>query len=112
MLIARTGAIGNLASAATVAASAFEMKVTDPTPLIRKIDWERWNRLRRYRPSKESLSVQLCYVEPAGREAETHAVPSRAEGADTISTSAPSNGRIQGKVQRLEDYIDTDAVRT
>lgn len=43
------GLIGNLASAATVAASSFEMKATDPTDLIKQIDMERWTKLRHYK---------------------------------------------------------------
>ena len=39
------GSLAHLASAATVAASAAEMKVTDPRPLLAMIDQDRYGRI-------------------------------------------------------------------
>lgn len=41
------GAVGHLASAATVAASSFNMKLIDPGELLAAIDSARWEKLRR-----------------------------------------------------------------
>ena len=39
------GSIANLASAVTVAASSFDMEVTDPTPFLKMIDQKRFREL-------------------------------------------------------------------
>jgi hypothetical protein len=107
-----TGSIGNLASAATVAASSFDMKAVDPTMLIEQIDLERWNQLRQHK-TKEYVGVTaIAYVEPAGRTEETSASPN-SKGNESLRrklSGSTSSNRIVGKVQILGDMVDTDAV--
>lgn len=108
------GSIGNLASAATVAASSFEMKATDPTELINGIDMERWAKLRNYKSIEEKVS-SITYVEPAGEPEESDETQESVEVEDVGSADAKapekSSGEdIVGKVYRLGDMVDTDAV--
>lgn len=107
------GSIGNLASAATVAASSFDMKASDPTSLIEQINLERWNQLRRYKPVDKTLKSGIAYVEPAGSAEEGIGDTAGVEqGAETIITSSTNkSANIIGKVQKLGDMVDTDAVR-
>jgi aconitase A len=105
------GSIGNLASAATVAASSFEMKATDPTLLIKNIDLDRWANLRRHKSIEEKMST-ITYVEPAGETEKAPKTPeaeanSKIEGKQSATTSSAD---IVGKVLRLGEMIDTDAV--
>jgi hypothetical protein len=101
------GSIGNLASSATVAASLFSMQAADPTPLINKIDPERWNQIKRRKPAAEDAVAKFQYVEPAGESEEADGNTNKEK-----SDSAPnaSSDLITGKVQVLGEYIDTDAV--
>ncbi|SPO07049.1 probable aconitase family protein [Cephalotrichum gorgonifer] len=114
-----TGSIGNLASAATVAASSFDMKITDPQPLIDLIDQVRWDQLKG-RGSLRSVTPRGSeprYVEPCGLDNDHRDTPGV---GTTLSSSGPSpNGPlsfqegeeiISGKVNRLGDFIDTDAL--
>lgn len=107
------GSIGNLASAATVAASSFDMKASDPTSLIEAIDLERWNQLRRYKPADEDSKPGITYVEPAGGAEEGTGVAANVEQAaeNTVTSSTTKSANIVGKVQKLGDMVDTDAVR-
>ncbi|CAK7234873.1 hypothetical protein SBRCBS47491_009096 [Sporothrix bragantina] len=60
------GSIGNLASAATVAASSFNMAVTNPQSLIDQIPPERWEALKgRGSLSAAPLRSEPDWVEPA-----------------------------------------------
>jgi aconitase A len=105
------GSIGNLASAATVAASSFDMQAADPTSLIKNIDVERWAKLRRQK-SIEDKTSPVTYVEPA-RESEEAREEPEAESDSAIEakpTTTNSTADLVGKVQRLGDMIDTDAV--
>jgi len=102
------GSIGNLASSATVAASSFDMRVADPTPLIQKIDIERWNQLRRHMPAGNTDTVtKFEYMEPAGQSDDS---PRATEEDSSDPAPNASSEPIIGKVQRLGEYIDTDAV--
>lgn len=72
---------------------------------------ERWNELRKYRPSAETVATELKYVEPAGNSVDS--VETSGDSKEEVSsstTTASSSGVIKGKVQRLGDFIDTDAV--
>jgi homoaconitase/3-isopropylmalate dehydratase large subunit len=108
-----TGSIGNLASAATVAASSFDMRATDPTMLIKSIDIERWTKLRRHQ-SIEEHTILIAYVEPAGQAEEVEVTQTQGgNGKDESEVKGPgmtSSTDIIGKVYRLGDMIDTDAV--
>ncbi|KAL5365338.1 hypothetical protein BJX96DRAFT_181541 [Aspergillus floccosus] len=110
------GSFGNLASAATVAASSFEMKLRDPGALLDQIDLDRWHNLRGISAEspKRTDSYGPTYVEPrsySAREIQNkHPLRSQSE-AQTVSSTGGKEGDIMtGKVQRLGDFIDTDAL--
>lgn len=110
------GSIGNLASAATVAASSFEMKLKDPHEFLATIDLERWHTLRGISVSAtDTTQDQISYMEPSSSAtAETkNAGPTdvKSSEVDTSETADSSSSDVMtGKVQRLGDFIDTDAV--
>ncbi|KAJ9194052.1 hypothetical protein DTO164E3_4742 [Paecilomyces variotii] len=111
------GSIGNLSSAATVAASSFEMKVRDPHELLAAIDLERWNRLRGISSCKAlpSVSKGPTYVEPSGAPTNPRGsnvqTPGLCHSKSRSGHDKPSDGNImRGKVQLLGDFIDTDAL--
>ncbi|KAL2011398.1 hypothetical protein VTN00DRAFT_4116 [Thermoascus crustaceus] len=108
------GSIGHLASAATVAASSFEMKIIDPQKLLDSIDLDRWQRLKGTKPLTAPSNGSPVYVEPSGSS------DSPSDSQNPISSNTTivekddigSAGRdmLKGKVQRLGDFIDTDAL--
>ncbi|PKX91257.1 aconitase family protein [Aspergillus novofumigatus IBT 16806] len=105
------GSIGHLGSAAAVAASSFEMKLTDPHDLLRGINWERWISLRESSgPSANTgSSSHLTYVEPSGSRA---LAPERTVSSifSRYTQEPRFPGTLRGKVQLLGDFIDTDAL--
>lgn len=94
------GSLAWLASGATVAASAVEMKVTDPRPFLARIDQARFDRLL-HRDSK-ARPPEIRTSEP------TIQIEGSAAGNGASHESA--GRRIQGRVQRFGDNIDTDAI--
>lgn len=120
-----TGSVANLGSAATVAASSFNMQITDPRPFLESIDPAYLQKCVGYQPlgfeSGSEQQQELAYSEPYGVKEENidcnKPVPlarnTRANGASTnVSVSAGSSPEelIDGKVLLLGDFIDTDAV--
>jgi 3-isopropylmalate dehydratase small subunit len=138
------GSIGHITSAATVAASSFDMRIADPLSLLKAIDPQRLadclgsgklnaktTPLQYYEPgfeaaknaaaegsaAKDTKSVanarEMVYVTSTSNE--PSALPSASAGeAKTPSASAgdektPSSIK-KGKVQRLGDFVDTDAL--
>ncbi len=94
------GSLAHLASGATVAASAVQMKIADPRPLLAKIDQDRYAQIL-----GRTLASQVPHVrstEPAPALSKAHA---QASGG-TAAVSA----EVRGKVQRFGDNIDTDAI--
>jgi homoaconitate hydratase len=100
------GAIGNLASAATVAASSFEMEVRDPRELIDAIDKEKYQEYLEQWLDPE-ISITISEPNPILHD------PSNASSdssSDLSSQSTSLSESIKGKVQRFEDNVDTDAI--
>ncbi|HKS69141.1 MAG TPA: aconitase family protein, partial [Ktedonobacterales bacterium] len=94
------GSLAWLASAATVAASSLDMRVTDPRALLEHVDRDRLNRvlMRRLRMAPPRITVeepQMTVVPPA-------------EG--THAGAGAAGGTIHAKVQRFGDSVDTDAM--
>ncbi|KAJ5423117.1 hypothetical protein N7491_008333 [Penicillium cf. griseofulvum] len=109
------GSIGHLASAATVAASSFEMKLVDPSDLLAAIDLSQWDRLTTsaYLDAPSSKS-ELAYVEPCDCGDYPRALTQRQQRKEKRRPGKHRDKHtkiLQGKVQRLGDFIDTDAVR-
>src|SRR5262245_54793690 len=95
------GSLAYLASAATVAASAMALRVTDPRPLLARIDQERFYRILGRPPTRPLPEVQPTEPEPAvatGRSAAPAATGERAASS------------VRGRVQKFGDHVDTDAI--
>lgn len=93
------GSLAWLASAATVAASALDMRLSDPRPLLERVDRERLATILQRnnpRPAPEiTISEPVMTVTPLSSK------------TDGMSTAARV---IQSKVQRFGDSVDTDAI--
>ncbi|KAI9295859.1 3-isopropylmalate dehydrogenase [Neoconidiobolus thromboides FSU 785] len=110
------GSIGNLASAATVAASSFEMKITDPRPFLDTIDRERYEQMLEIWLAKGEPIV-LSEPNPVYIGKHDHGVDGT--GATTQSSvqedsneteESSFQGVIKGKAQVFGDHVDTDAI--
>ncbi|KAK6068988.1 aconitase family protein [Seiridium cupressi] len=104
------GSIGSLASAVTVAASSFDMAITDPTPLLDEIDSRR---LEAYLNQSKIAKNPPLYVEPGTRGMGPVQSPTIIAPQPRVSLSgAPQKPtpQIVGKVLTLGDFIDTDAL--
>ncbi|KAF9249740.1 hypothetical protein DTO027I6_9492 [Penicillium roqueforti] len=109
------GSIGHLASAATVAASSFEMKLVDPSDLIASIDLSQWERLRttRIHLNTTNSKSDLAYVEPCGSRGYPSATTQTQKHIENMRLDKDGERQVkslQGKVQKLGDFIDTDAL--
>jgi aconitate hydratase/homoaconitate hydratase len=101
------GSLAHLASAATVAASAPEMKVADPRPLLALVDQDRYRRILGERKPRRAPDVQI--VEPELRlTSSAGAQPASGKRARQADRAAAQ--RIHTRVQRFGDNIDTDAI--
>ncbi|KAJ5587977.1 aconitase family protein [Penicillium hispanicum] len=112
------GAMGNLSSAATVAASSFAMRVADPSPFIAEVEAGYFDAIKAHPLRKPSPSAvketKLAYVEPhyhssAGQSFAQH----RSKAGERGNVSMPSHNRrasIVDKVIRLGDFVDTDQI--
>ena len=108
------GSIANLASAATVAASSLKMEITDPRELLDAIDLGRLEKYLGYLPfENESFNSQetIQYSEPYGADQDQASdEPGSADTVPEPQMGAVSGQKIKGRVIRLGDFIDTDAV--
>jgi aconitate hydratase/homoaconitate hydratase len=100
------GSFAYLASGATVAASALSMKITDPRPLLAKVDREKFGRILGER--KPRRTPELVTIEPAPHLAAAGAPAATArEGRAQDKQQAAI---IKSRIQRFEDNVDTDAI--
>jgi len=104
------GSLAWLASAATVAASSVDMRITDPRPFLARIDRERYARLL-FR-DRTARVPEVTVREP---EVEGTFIPPGFAGPVTGRAEAdgggPSRARIiRAQVQRFGDHVDTDAI--
>ncbi len=96
------GSFAWLASAATVAVSAPELKVVDPRPWLSQLDQDRYRRI--LRRDVDVLVPTIQTSEPAPVSAPEAAVAHASTGA-----AAPAS-TITARVQRFGNHIDTDAL--
>jgi aconitate hydratase/homoaconitate hydratase len=100
------GSLAYLASAATVAASSLAMVVTDPRPLLERVDRARYARLLG-RDGGRMPEVRVpSEVEPVEPVVEVVAPAVAAAGRAGAAARAP----MVGRVQRFGDAVDTDAI--
>ena len=100
------GSLAHLASAATVAASAQQMKIADPRPLLARVDPERFRRILGERKPRRTPEVRI--VEP-----QIHLAPAAAGAASARAARKADRQRaapIRSRVQRFGDNVDTDAI--
>lgn len=108
-----------------MAASSFDMKVKDPYDLISQVNIEQWNSLRGLKSSSlldHRQPTPLMYLEPSGPFGSSPSATDMptVQRDDSLTSPAPELKEVassvleekimKGKVQRLGDYIDTDAV--
>ncbi|KAA0227927.1 3-isopropylmalate dehydratase [candidate division KSB1 bacterium] len=93
------GSIAWLSSALTVAASAFDMKIADPRPLIEKIDRARFQKLT----ASQNGMPTVIHTQPRPQAV---AGSTREDAAIQQNHSAP----ITGRAQVFGDHVDTDAM--
>ncbi|KAJ1975640.1 hypothetical protein H4R34_004262 [Dimargaris verticillata] len=109
------GSIANLGSAATVAASSFDMELADPSELLNAVDQERFQKMLELWLEKPVDQVTVSEPNPAPINADTEeqivsgpladvAAKASTETASTFSTT------FSGRVQRFGDHVDTDAI--
>ncbi|KAJ1762924.1 hypothetical protein LPJ62_000005 [Coemansia sp. RSA 2167] len=109
------GSIANLASAATVAASSFAMKVANPRELLDLIDHDRYRKMLDVWMDK-GIDVTVSEPNPALEATRGETIAARntdaVESSASVSESEPADSAslISGKVQRFEENIDTDAI--
>lgn len=114
------GSIANLGSAATVAASSLKMQICDPQPLLDQIDTDVLSQRLGYNPlstQPPAASGRIQYSEPSGKGVESgHEISAQIasdaaeESSGALEQSVVDQRQIKGKVVRLGDFIDTDAV--
>jgi aconitate hydratase/homoaconitate hydratase len=93
------GSIAWLASAATVAASSFDLQITDPRPLLAAIDVERWKKL----VAPKSNLPAVVHTNPQPQK--NLPVAAEEKGNRKLSSKI-----ISGRAQLFGDHIDTDAI--
>lgn len=101
------GSIGNVTSAAVVAASSFGMRLTNPTALITEIDQTMYHAYILGIPSQPLGEVE--YVEPCVAESAAEENPECQEKIKD-DQNEPNHEPVSSRVITLEDHVDTDAV--
>ncbi|ETS78452.1 hypothetical protein PFICI_10514 [Pestalotiopsis fici W106-1] len=103
------GSFGNITNAAAVAASSFEMLVTDPTSLVNQIDKEKYRKYTQQNStqSREATEIQVAQPEPLGLKE-----PVIFDGSNVdLDVNIPKSAKvIKSRVQRFGDNVDTDAI--
>jgi aconitate hydratase/homoaconitate hydratase len=94
------GSLAYLASGATVAASALGLTITDPRPLLARVDPARFDRLLG-RATRDKLP-DIRHTEPSIAVSKNVATGHATDGTAT--------GAFTGRVQRFGDHVDTDAI--
>lgn len=102
------GSFAYITSAAAVAASSFDMKVKDPSELLRVVDQQKYKRL--VKSWINDISVEPNTVEPNPKLLHAQESGDAATEDDTSSESIEEMSRrgvIRSRVQRFEDNVDT-----
>eukprot|EP00921_Rhytidocystis_pertsovi_P026454 GHVQ01042673.1.p1 GENE.GHVQ01042673.1~~GHVQ01042673.1.p1 ORF type:complete len:601 (+),score=53.31 GHVQ01042673.1:464-2266(+) len=93
------GAIGSVSSAAVVAASSFEMTVSDPSRFLRAIDHARMKELTK------TIRAEICITEPTVTKETTGLSAATKDRNRSLVTFC-----MRAKCQRFGDSIDTDSI--
>lgn len=98
------GSIAWLSSAVTVAASAFDMKIADPSEWIARINQDEFAGLLEASPASPAITIR----EPNADVDE--AAAGESAGASSGDGGGESGAVIRAQVQTWGDHIDTDAM--
>ena len=99
------GSLAHLSSAATVAASAASLQITDPRALLARVDQDKFRRILGERKMRRTPEVQT--VEPQMKVGAAAAPGSaREERAQDKQRAAV----VRSRIQRFGDNVDTDAI--
>jgi 3-isopropylmalate dehydratase small subunit len=122
------GSVGHITSAITVAASSFDMRITNPQELLDAIDKKYLADVLGTKGNSGTQGILPEYLEPGtgttkalSNDQKTDGAANRAgaevedavgttDPSDNPSTVPPSTAIKKGKVQRLGDFVDTDAL--
>lgn len=109
------GSIGNLASAAAVAASSFDLKVTDPKDLLNSIEKEKLKQMLNFWGAKSEDDSESLLQNPAKQSIiieEPQPILKKSKSPLEIPQAPPKSlvDVIKGKVQKFGDHVDTDAI--
>src|SRR6266446_3861197 len=100
------GSLAHLTSAATVAASAQAMKISDPRSLLARVDQERFRRILGERKPRRTPEVEAA-------EPQMRLVPASATSPSAKEARAADKqraGSVRSRIQRFGDNVDTDAI--
>eukprot|EP00475_Leptophrys_vorax_P023771 TRINITY_DN3267_c0_g1_i4.p1 TRINITY_DN3267_c0_g1~~TRINITY_DN3267_c0_g1_i4.p1 ORF type:complete len:1474 (-),score=457.33 TRINITY_DN3267_c0_g1_i4:80-4501(-) len=98
------GSFGNLASAATVAISSFNMVISDPRDILNQLDYAEFNSYL----EMPALPAEVPIHDPLPEMDAAPAIVPSGEGEER--KSAVEFSVIEGKVQAFGDSVDTDAI--
>lgn len=101
------GSIGNVSSAAAVAASSFDMEVKNPRPLISMIDAKRYQSL--FGKAQAVPEISLQFREP-GIPRQWASATTDCKISPVITTRRLQGEIIKGRIQRFGTNVDTDAI--
>uniref|UniRef100_C9K7B9 Aconitase AMT8 n=1 Tax=Alternaria alternata TaxID=5599 RepID=AMT8_ALTAL len=116
------GAVGHICSAATVAASSFNMTLTDPCDLLNDVSETTFKEyLARCKVARGGSESKLAggkqannvqYIEPCllGENARSAEGEVPALEAAAVSLDDARLGSINSRIYKLDDYVDTDAI--
>ncbi|KAL4922383.1 hypothetical protein BDW62DRAFT_217273 [Aspergillus aurantiobrunneus] len=102
------GSFGNITCAAAVAASSFTMTVTDPRPLLDRLDKARFVKLVSTWKTSVRITPEIHEPEPEAGDC----TPAMSSMLDSIPREG-GMGRsriVRSKVQRFAENVDTDAI--
>jgi len=99
------GSLAHLASGATVAASAAQMKVTDPRPLLALVDQDRYRAILGERKQRSAPEVRVVEPQMHVAEAAARGAAKQERAADRARATT-----VRARVQRFGDDVDTDAI--
>ncbi|HUJ25246.1 MAG TPA: aconitase family protein, partial [Myxococcales bacterium] len=99
------GSLAHLGSAATVAAAAREMRISDPRPLLARVDQERYRRILGERRPRRAPEVRV--VEPEMHVSGGYAA---ADAKQARAADKERAGVLRSRIQRFGDNVDTDAI--
>lgn len=100
------GSLAWLASAPTVAASALDLMIADPRPLMERIDPAEVTSLLDATAARPSVAI----VEPSADVINVSGVPRESVESGEASGEAAQGEPIRARVQTFGDHVDTDAI--